>query len=117
PSPSPSPSPGAAYTIVGSGRTSNSNSSAYAYDAKTSTSWYTTSSTRPTVAYIWFDLGATKSIGSIQWVFAQTGYADRVRIQVSTNRSTWTTLTTVGNAPAGSWQSLAAKTSARYVRF
>jgi uncharacterized protein YkwD len=117
PTTSTSTSSGAAYTIAGSGRTSNSNSSAYAYDAKTSTSWYTTTSSPPSVAYVWFDLGAKKSIGSVQWVFAQTGYADRLVIQVSNDRSTWTTLKTVGNAPAGAWQTLSASTSARYVRF
>jgi uncharacterized protein YkwD len=122
PSPSPSPSPaptgGTAYPIKSSTRTSGSNSSTYCYDNKSNTAWITNySSTPKTYAYVYFDLGGTKSIKSIQWMFAQTGYADSFNIQVSTNRSTWTTLATKGNATAGQWQSLSTNTSARYVRF
>jgi hypothetical protein len=117
PSPSPTPSSGTALTIVGSGRTSNSNNSAYAYDLKLSTNWVAASKRPPTYAYVWFDLGSTKAIGGVQWVFAQTGYADSFTIQVSNDRATWTTLATKGNAAAGSWQTLTTSASARYVRF
>lgn len=117
PSPSPSPSGGTTYQIVGSTRTANSSSSALAYDGKTTTAWGTTSSSAPSSAYVYFDLGATKPIRSIAWLWAESGWADHVRIQVSTDRSSWTTLATVGNAAAGSWQSLSYSGSARYVRF
>ncbi|CAA9544537.1 MAG: CBM32 [uncultured Thermomicrobiales bacterium] len=108
---------GTPFRIVASGRSSNSSSSLYAYDRKPTTAWATTATTPPSSAYAYFDLGSTKSIGAIRWMFAQTGYADAMQIQVSTNRYTWTTLATTGNATAGSWQVLTKRTSARYVRF
>jgi len=108
---------GTPFRIVASGRTSNSSSSLAAYDRKPTTAWITTATTPPSYAYAYFDLGSTKSIGAIKWQFAETGYADAMQIQVSTNRSTWTTIATSGNAAAGSWQTLTQRTSARYVRF
>jgi hypothetical protein len=90
----------------------------YCYDKSTSTTWITnSSSTAPTYGYVWVDLGSKKAIGSIKWLFAQTGYADSFKIQVSNDRYTWTTIATKGNAAAGSWQTLKTSTSARYVRF
>jgi hypothetical protein len=70
----------------------------------------------PSYAYVWFDLGSSKKIGTVRWEFGETGYADQVLIQVSNDKKTWTTVATVGNAPAGAWQSLAYGGSARYVR-
>jgi hypothetical protein len=122
--PTKTPTPSTALTsdlslkIVGSTRTSSSLSSTYAYDAKPATDWHTMGSTRPKYAYVYFDLGATKTIGAIQWMFARTGAADSWRIQVSPNKTSWTTIATKGNASsAGTWQSLIWTGSARYVRF
>ncbi len=108
---------GIALRIVNSGRTSNSVTSLYAYDNDLATSWRTNSSTPPSSAYVWFDLGATKSIGTIKWLFAQTGYADALTIQASNDGVTWATLATPGGAAAGTWQSLSTRVSARYVLF
>ncbi len=71
----------------------------------------------PSSAYVWFDLGAKKSIGTIRWMFKYTGFADAWRLQVSNDRSTWTTLAIRGNATANTWQTFTTSTSARYVRF
>ena len=120
PSPSPSPTPaptGSRLTISASGRTSNSNSSGYAWDNNTSTSWYTTVTTTPSSAYIYFDLGAVRSIGTIKWMFGQSGWADAMKIQVSNDRAAWTTIANGGNASANTWQTLTYRVSARYVRF
>ena len=103
--------------ITSSGRSSNSNSSLYAYDVRSSTSWYTTSSAIPKSAFVWFDLGSRQPIGAIKWLFSTSGSADSWQLQVSNDRSTWTTLATRGNATANTWQTFTTSTSARYVRF
>jgi uncharacterized protein YkwD len=124
PAPTPTPSPtsvpisGQPLKIVRSGRSSGSLSSAYAYDGNPATNWHTTRSTPPTSAYLYFDLGGTKSISAINWMFAQTGSADSWKIQISTNRTTWTTIESRGNAnAANTWQTFAWSGTTRYVRF
>ena len=113
----PAPSGGTKLRIAASGRSANANSGTYAYDANPSTAWYTTTSSPPTSAYVYFDLGAAKSVGTIRWLFAQTGSADAMQVQVSTDRATWAKVADVGNAAVNTWQSVAANKSARYVRF
>ncbi|MBA3337953.1 MAG: discoidin domain-containing protein [Chloroflexia bacterium] len=103
--------------IVRSGRTSGSSNSAYAYDQRATTWWSTTTSTAPRYAYAYFDLGAAMPVGSINWMFSQSGGADRLLIQVSNDRRSWTTVATVSNAAANTWQSLRYGGTTRYVRF
>ena len=105
------------YHIYASGRTSNSRSSVYCYDGRQDTSWYTTTSSIPSYAYLWYDLGAVRSISSIKWKFNRTGYSDHLEIQISNDRQNWTTIATRGNAPSNTWQALNRNVSARYVRF
>jgi uncharacterized protein YkwD len=105
------------YRVYASGRTSNSRSSAYCYDGRQDTSWYTITSSIPRYAYMWYDLGAVRSIGSIKWKFNRTGYSDHLEIQISNDRQTWTTIATRGNAPSNTWQTLTKNVSARYVRW
>ncbi|CAA9544379.1 MAG: hypothetical protein AVDCRST_MAG70-382 [uncultured Thermomicrobiales bacterium] len=108
---------GSKVTIVGATRSSGSTSPTYAYDGNTTTSWYTSTSTTPTSAHITLDTGATRSLSSIRWQFRVSGYADRMYIQVSNTGTSWSTLARRSNATAGTWQSVATTTSARYVRF
>ncbi|MGI8475250.1 MAG: discoidin domain-containing protein [Thermomicrobiales bacterium] len=105
------------YVIAGGGRTSSSTSSLLAYDNNTTTSWYTTTSGIPRAAYVYFDLGAVKSVSKVQWYFARTGPADSFRIQVSSDKSSWTTISTRSNGKGAAWESFAWKGQARYVRF
>jgi uncharacterized protein YkwD len=116
PSPSPSPAPGTAYTIVRSVRTTGSNSSALAYDNRTDTAWVT-DPTRPSYAYIYFDLGSTKYVGSVQWMWLTGGLADAWRIEVSTNGSSWTLVANRGNQRAGVFTTQTVGQQARFVRF
>ena len=67
--------------------------------------------------YLQLDLGAKTRLSSIGWVFRATGYADRMRIRVSEDGITYTTIYTTGNAPANAWQAIALDRVARYVRF
>ena len=50
-------------------------------------------------------------------MFSQTGSADAFQIQVSNDRASWTAICSQTNAPAGAWQTLSYRVSARYVRF
>jgi uncharacterized protein YkwD len=103
--------------ITGGGRTSNSTSSTYIYDGKTSTSWYTTNSGIPKAAYVYVDLGVTKSISTIKWLFSRGGYADSFEIQISNDKQTWTRVARRSGARAGAWQVLTLTKQARYIRF
>jgi uncharacterized protein YkwD len=103
--------------IYASGRTSNSRSASYCLDGRQDTSWYTTVSTPPSYAYIWFDLGMKRSISSVKWKFNRTGYADSFEIQISNDRQTWTTIGKGSNAPSNTWKTLSRNATTRYVRF
>jgi hypothetical protein len=105
--------------IVGRQQSTNSTGAANATDGNPTTAWRTrSSSTRPTSAYIRFDLGQTRTLAEIRWQFNKIGFADQFTIEVSTNGSSWQTLATRGNASAvGTWQVLPTSASARYVRF
>jgi uncharacterized protein YkwD len=104
-------------TIVGGGRTSSSTKSTLAFDGDPNTSWYTTTLTPPRTAYVYFDLGAVKSIGQVQWLFSKSGSADAFEIQISADQSTWQTIYSGSNAGAGTWQTLKVSGKAQYVRF
>ena len=105
------------YRIVAVGRSPHTTSAWLADDANATTAWATTLATPPVSASLWFDLGAAKPLGTIRWLFAEMRYADRFQVQVSNDRTSWTTLGTFGNAGDPSWQALATTVSARYVRF
>jgi len=108
---------GTQLTITGGGRTSNSANSQVAYDGKTGTFWYTTGSGTPSSAYVYLDLGASKSIGKIGWFFAKSGSADSYKIQLSNDKATWTTVSNQTNGKSGSWYTKQVGKKARYVRF
>ena len=119
PSPTATVAP-AAYRIAGSGRSANSGSSYAVFDNNEATFWATTlAATAPVSAYVYVDLGAIKPIGAIQWVFGAEGLAPEMRIQVSTNRTTWSNLTAApfAGGPVGQWQEIRPVLSARYVRW
>ncbi len=99
------------------GRSSSSTSSLLAFDGDLGTSWYTTKSTPPRTAYIYFDLGSSKNLSKISWYFSQNGSADSFKVEISSDKKSWTTLTTRTSAKAGTWQSSSVNKSARYVRF
>jgi uncharacterized protein YkwD len=104
------------YAIVGSGRSSNSTSSLAAFDGDLGTSWHSTSDS-PAVAYVYFDLGSSSSISKVKWYFSRNGSADSYQIQISSDKSSWTTVATRRSASADTWQSLSVGKNARYVRF
>ncbi|MEA2528629.1 MAG: hypothetical protein QOG89_273, partial [Thermomicrobiales bacterium] len=112
----PEPASSEPHRIERTGRSGNSSSGKDAIDGDPSTAWITTGA-RPRSAYLVFDLGESLSIGTIAWLFAEGDYAAGLRIEVSDDRLTWTTIAAPGNAPAGEWQLLSYGGSARYVRF
>jgi len=64
-----------------------------------------------------FDLGQEAALDSIRWSFKRTGFADRFTIDVSRDRTTWTTLATRRNSAAGVTKTLTTNAVGRYVRF
>lgn len=88
-------------------------------DGNLSTSWAVIGDgvTPPKPAYLQLDLGKSTRLTKIAWAFRSTGYADRMRIRVSTDGVNYVTIHTTGNAPAKTWRELAVSQQARYVRF
>ena len=115
--PSATVPPGTPYPIAMSGRSSASTAPTLAYDGDITTEWITTSKAIPESAYIYVSLGSEKPIGDVQWIFTETGWANQYEIQISNDRTNWTTVSTQTDAPAGEWQSVTVGQTARYVRF
>ncbi len=117
--PTPMPTPeGTPYAITGSSRSGNSGYSTLVWDKDPNTVWTTTTGQVENSAWVSVDIGAIQPVGAIRWLFGQAGLADAMRIQVSSDRSTWTTVAQPNNAPAGVWQALTLNgINARYVRW
>ena len=105
------------YPIVSSGRTQNSLSSTLVWDGDRNTVWKTNSASPPNSAWVYVDIGESKPLSSIRWVFGEYGLSDSMKVQISTDRTTWTTVTRRGNASIGNWQSVSTSATARYIRF
>jgi uncharacterized protein YkwD len=105
------------FRVARTGHTSNSRLGTHCLDGRQDTSWYTTVSTPPSYAYVWFDFGAARTFDTIKWKFNRTGFADYFEIQVSNDRASWTKLGQFTNAPSNTWQVFNKKATARYVRF
>jgi hypothetical protein len=93
--------------------------SSYVRDKNLNTLWRTLNTGVRSSAWFYVDLGSAKPIGQIRWYMGQTGMAKAFSVQISSNASTWTTVTTGTNSPAGQWTSFTLPTvqTARYVRF
>lgn len=103
--------------IVRGSRSPGSTAAGLAYDGVAKTAWRTTGRRPPKRAWVSFDLGAIRSLSAIEWRFAETGFADRMIIQVSRDGASWMSVATGGNAPAGRWQKRVIDAEARHVRF
>jgi hypothetical protein len=86
-------------------------------DGRLDTDWRTTGSPAPESAYVYIDLGSAIYIDSVSWVFNQTGGAPQLAIQISSDKKSWTTVATAGDATANQWQSALVGAEARYVRW
>lgn len=117
--PTPMPTPdGTPYAITGSSRSGNSAYSTLVWDKDPNTVWTTTTGQVENSAWVSVDIGGVKPVGAIRWLFGQANLADAMRIQVSSDRRTWTTVAQPNNAPAGVWQTLTLNgVNARYVRW
>ncbi len=115
--PTSTPAPSTPLTLAGSGGSKGATFTGRIRDGRIDTDWRTTDTPAPATGYVYIDLGAEQPIGLIEWVFSQTGGAPELRIDVSNDKRTWTTLGSAGDAPANAWQQLAVSTTARYVRW
>jgi hypothetical protein len=106
------------YRIVRSGRSVDSAGADLTFDGDPSTARITSAAGEPPEdGYFSVDLGSTKAIGTVRWLFGVEGAADQWQLQVSTDRRNWSTVADLGNAAAGDWQSIEVSAKARYVRF
>gem|GEM_PF-537571 len=78
---------------------------------------WVTAGNKPAKGYVYVKLDKTRQLAKIRWVFGQTGYADVMTIEVSTDKVTWTQVGQRGNSTSGSWREVKTSANARYVRF
>lgn len=112
-----SPAPGTQLPIMRSGRNGSSSDSSAVYDGDEATTWYTTKARTPVDGYVWIDFGGVRTISKVEYLFSSSGAADAFQIQVSTEKKEWITIASLGEPPAGKWQTLEWTGDARYVRF
>jgi len=124
--PTPTPAPiagsnpqlsGSVLPIVASSQSPNSSSATRAYDGDQGTSWSTTSVDIPGTSMATFDLGRVQRLSGVRWMYRVAGGADRMRLQVSSDGTSWTQLVTTSNRVPLTWEGWRTTTSARYVRF
>lgn len=107
---------GAPLRIVASTGSAGSNASTRAHDGSADTNWATISTTTPTQAILTLDTGRSQALTGIRWKYGVSGSADQMRLQVSSDGSTWTQLVTTSNRAAGTWEGWRTSTTTRYVR-
>jgi uncharacterized protein YkwD len=103
--------------VQSGGRSLNSSNSNAAFDGDLTTSWSTTGEDIPRSASIWFDLGTSHDVTTIEWMFAKGGAADQFSIDISLDGETWETIALKGNGSVRDWRSLKVDRSARFIRF
>lgn len=112
------PSFGGQNLPIASGRGgSGTSGSNLAYDKNTGTSWYTTSS-GPSVTWFDVDLGATRQLTGVKWMFSRADGADKMLVRTSNDRVNWEIVGTYSNS--GSLQTFYGANvnrTARYVTF
>jgi hypothetical protein len=119
---SPTPTPpdfSGRYAMVGGGQSSDSQSNSRVRDGDFSSYWRTNNTGIKSSAYVYVDLGSVKSIGEVRWVMGVTGMAGAFDIQITTDKSSWQTITSGTDSPAGEAQSytLPVPMDGRYVLF
>jgi hypothetical protein len=105
------------HALAGSGGSAGATFTGRVRDERMDTDWRTSGAPYPVSGYVYIDLGTEQEIGSIEWIFSQSGGAPYLEIQVSNDKRAWTTVGTAGDAPAGQWQHLPTAVTARYVRW
>ncbi len=85
------------------------------FDQDESTVWVTDEDA-PDEAYILLDLGSTKPVGQIRWLFSSTLAAGLYRVEVSTDRREWLTLLDPGALEPGTWQEIDVGLDIRFVQ-
>jgi hypothetical protein len=109
-------SPSTGYPLTGVGRSRGSVHPSVLTDRDRATIW-TSPATYPASGYVIVAMDEVRSIGEIRWLFGQSGRADRIVIEVSTDRASWREVGRARNGTVGEWQSLSVATRGRYVRF
>lgn len=87
-----------------------------AIDGYQSTSWYTSGGT-PSQAILQLDLGKSRSVSGVKWMYRLSDGVDRQALQVSQDGSSWTQLVVTSARQPDQWEGFAVDRSVRYVRF
>lgn len=106
---------GAKLAVARSSGTTGATSSTLVHDGAIGWSWDLTG--RPTTGFVTLDLGTSRALSGVRWVFRVSGGADAMTVATSHDNRTWTTVGTFGNAPAKVWYGVNVGGTARYVRF
>ena len=114
--PSPVALAGEPLPIVGGGGSGGATWSGYARDGDIGTTWRTLSTTPPSRAQVYVDLGEIRSITGVAWLFRRTGGAASYAVELSTDKVTWTPATRHAGSTPLAWQRVAIDAEARYVR-
>ena len=105
------------YTIIRSGRSANSEVSNVIWDGKTSTYWKTNSSTPPSSARIYVEIDASRTVGSVKWLFAREGMADWCTVEGSTDNVSYYFIGDASVPTANLWEERLVNRRAKFIRF
>jgi hypothetical protein len=109
--------PGAELPVVGSGGSGIGNSSKYVRDGSIRTTWQTVSTTPPSQAQVYVDLGASGTVNGVEFVFRRVSGARSYQIRVSEDKRSWTTVASFDYADPLVWQRAQFTATARYIQF
>ena len=115
----PSPPPATQYDLKSSADSVNTSASYYVRDGEMSPVWKSKrfQAGPPDEAWVWVDLGSSRPIGTVRWVFGEYGIGDYFEIEGSNDAQSWSYITKRNGKPVGVWQEKELARSYRYVRF
>ncbi|MBA2470202.1 MAG: discoidin domain-containing protein [Chloroflexia bacterium] len=94
--------------------TNGGNNAWRAIDGSQETSWVSADGVGQ--ASLTINLGSIQSLTGIRWMYLQSGGADSMRLQISTDGNNWTQLVTTSNRAPFTWEGWSTDASAQYVR-
>ncbi len=117
PTRTPSALPGVSIPIVGSGGSGSAAPSKLIWDGSITTTWQTTTSSPPSQAQVYVDLGDVGTITGVEFMIRRLNAARQYQVRVSNDKVTWTTVATFDYASPLIWQRARFTTSGRYIQF
>ena len=94
--------------------TNGGNNAWRSIDGRQETSWVSAEGAGQ--ASLTINLGSVQSLSGVRWMYLQSGGADSMRLQISSDGDTWTQLVTTSNRAPYAWEGWSTSESAQYVR-